>query len=85
MPLLQVRDFPEYYYSLLAQAAEEANRSITQQTIYMLKTQLDNEFNKNQRRRREALAVIDSLNIKIPEAGLDAVQMIREDRENDYR
>ena len=42
MPLLQVRDFPQDLYELLSRRAEEENRSITQQTIYMLKMMLNN-------------------------------------------
>ena len=37
MALLQVRDFPQELYALLAIKAQLENRSITQQTIHMLK------------------------------------------------
>ena len=65
MPLLQVRDFPENYYHKLNELSERENRSITQQTIYMLKTMLDSyDLNLNTK-RKAALSSIHNLSLKI--------------------
>ena len=50
MSLLQVREFPNKLYEMLAMVAETENRSITQQTIYMLKKQLVPAENENDAR-----------------------------------
>ena len=69
MPLLQVRDFPENYYHKLNELSERENRSITQQTIYMLKTMLDSyDLNLNTK-RKAALSSIHNLSLKISSDG----------------
>jgi len=78
MPTLQVRDLPEDVYIRLSMLAEEENRSITQQTIVLLKESLG--LHKNNKLRRKAL--IKSIADKnYPDSkNLDIVEMIREDR-----
>ena len=78
MPTLQVRDLPEDVYIRLSMLAEEENRSITQQTIVLLKESLG--LHKNNKLRRKAL--IKSIADKnYPDSkNIDIVEMIREDR-----
>jgi hypothetical protein len=79
MPTLQVRDLPEDVYIRLSMLAEEENRSITQQTIVLLKESLG--LHRNNKLRRKAL--IKSIADKnYPNSKkLDIVKMIREDRD----
>lgn len=84
MPLLQVRDFPENYYHKLNELSERENRSITQQTIYMLKTMLDSyDLNLNTK-RKAALSSIHNLSLKISSDAPSATDLIREDRDSDH-
>ena len=79
MPTLQVRDLPEDVYIRLSMLAEEENRSITQQTIVLLKESLG--LHKNNKLRRKALIKsIDDRNYPNSK-NLDIVEMIREDRD----
>ena len=79
MPTLQVRDLPEDIYLKLNMIANEENRSIAQQTIVLLRESLG--LHKNNKLRRKAL--LEKLSIrKYPDTdGVDAVEIIREDRE----
>ena len=85
MPLLQVRDFPQDLYELLALRAEEENRSITQQTIYMLKMILlkkeENEELMQKMERKALFDKISALNLHLPEGAPSAAELIREDRD----
>lgn len=87
MSLLQVRDFPATLYSLLAEKAEAENRSITQQTIYMLSKDLtqDSETYFAKTNRKKALNSISSLNLKLPTNASSPVELIRADREDSER
>ena len=81
MPLLQVRDFPENLYNLLSLRAQSENRSITQQTIYMLSQDLDYFHNRNKLRRKE---LINSLsNCTLSEGAPSYTDFVRQDRERD--
>ena len=85
MPLLQVRDFPQDLYELLSRRAEEENRSITQQTIYMLKMMLNNNVElssiKKKEERKMLLDKISALNLHLPKDAPSAAELIRKDRE----
>jgi len=87
MALLQVRDFPAPLYGLLAQKAEDENRSITQQTIHMLSKILteDSEAALAKTNRRKALNAISCLNLKLPDNAPSPAELIRADREDAER
>jgi len=80
MPLLQVRDVPEDLYERLSQIAEQDNRSITQETIVLLKKALNYKESRISRRKRILSEirndVIDESN-NFPDPAI----LIREDRE----
>ncbi|MCK5155067.1 MAG: hypothetical protein KAQ69_01460 [Spirochaetales bacterium] len=79
MPTLQVRDLPEDVYVKLSMIANEENRSIAQQTIVLLKESLGLHIN-NKLRRRALLGRLSKM--KYPKTDtIDAVKLIREDRE----
>jgi hypothetical protein len=79
MPTLQVRDLPEDIYVKLNMIAAEENRSIAQQTIVLLRESLG--LQKNNKLRRKAL--LEELSKKsYPDSSkVDAVQLIRQDRQ----
>jgi len=87
MALLQVRDFPAALYTLLAEKAETENRSITQQTIYMLSKDLTEDSEKAiaKSNRKKALNTIIGLNISLPANAPSPSQLIRNDREDSER
>ena len=79
MPTLQVENIPNDVYARIQLLAREEQRSITEQTIILLKKSLgENEDNKNKRRtvlkKMDALAIAD---VSLP----DPVKLLREDRE----
>lgn len=79
MPTLQVRDLPEDVYNQISYLAEKDHRSLTQQTIILLKEGILKHIG-NKERRRKLLDKISDLQIdgsKFP----DPVDLIREDRE----
>lgn len=84
MSLLQVREFPNKLYEMLAMVAETENRSITQQTIYMLKKQLVPAENENQLRRRKVLSTMAATSITLPPEAPCAADLIRGDRESNH-
>ena len=82
MPTLQVENIPNDVYARIQLLAREEQRSITEQTIILLKKSLgENEDNKNKRRtvlkKMDALAIAD---VSLP----DPVKLLREDRERCY-
>jgi hypothetical protein len=79
MPLLQVRDIPQELYETISQVAKIENRSISQQTIVLLKNAL-NITQERKIRRKYTLQEIDSLNIAHSELP-DPAQYTREDRD----
>lgn len=84
MALLQVRDFPDDYYQQLNELSQHENRSITQQTIYMLKTML-NAYNSNHNsKRKNALNSIHDLSLKLSPDAPSAIDLIRDDRDSDH-
>ena len=80
MPLLQVRDFPEELYSQLRVAAKAANRSLSQQTLVVMRNYLDGKqaaaaepaqdatagTSAHKQRRREALVAIERFHLENP-------------------
>lgn len=80
MPLLQVRDMPEDLYEKLSQLAKQENRSITQETIVLLKKALNYQESRGFRRKR-ILNEIKNDRIENSNTFPDPAQLIREDRE----
>ena len=80
MPLLQVRDCPEDIYQKIALVAKRQNRSIAQQTLVLLEKGLGQE-QSNSERRRQLLEIIAARDIPQAVKDLDAVALIREDRD----
>lgn len=79
MPTLQVRDLPEDLYNQMSYLAEKEHRSLTQETIVLLKESIEKRIG-NIERRRIVLEKIGRLEIDgsiFP----DPVELIREDRD----
>jgi hypothetical protein len=80
MPLLQVRDCPEDIYKKVTIAAKRKNRSIGQQIIALLEKGLGQE-QPNVERRKQVLERIRARKIADEIKKVDAVALIREDRD----
>jgi len=80
MPLLQVRDFPEEVYESLAKVAKEDNRSISQETIVLIRSALNQEEERHSRRKR-VIEEINNMNLGETDKFPDPVLLIREDRD----
>lgn len=80
MPLLQVRDCPEDIYKKIVLVAKRQNRTIAQQTIILLAKSLGQE-ESNRERRKQLLDKISEREIAKEVREIDAVALIREDRE----
>jgi hypothetical protein len=80
MPLLQVRDIPKELYETISRVAQMENRSISQQTIVLLKTAL-NITSERMARRKSVLQEIDNLQIKNTQKFPDPAKLTREDRD----
>lgn len=80
MPLLQVRDFPEDMYRKITIAARKQNRTIAQQVIVLLGKSLGQE-EPNIERRKQLLERIRATELPGTAKDLDAVALIREDRD----
>ena len=80
MPLLQVRDCPEDIYKKIAGVAKRQKRTIAQQVIVMLEKCLGQEESNIEKRKR-LLSKIGSRQISEDIKKLDAVALIREDRD----
>lgn len=80
MPLLQVRDFPADLYETLSKVAQSENRSISQQTIVLLRSAL-NMKEERISRRKAVLKEIAELDIKNGNELPDPAVLIREDRD----
>lgn len=79
MPTLQVRDLPEDIYTQLNYLAGKENRSLSQETIVILKEGIVTKLGNRERRRKLLETRID-LGINgdcLP----DPVILVREDRE----
>ena len=81
MALLQVRDFPQETYQVLAQVAKEQNRTIPQQVIFFLSSVLKTENNSLTYRRRKVLAELDSLDLHLPADSPTPAFLVRRDRD----
>jgi len=80
MALLQVRDVPDELYERLSRVAESEHRSISQETIVLLKKAL--EFQQERRsRRKSVLAQIKATKLPNTHTFPDPAQLLREDRE----
>ena len=80
MALLQVRNFPDEMYALLASLARYEHRSVAQQTIVMLRSALEEQ----ESRKIQRLRLLDELLVKKPEiegAYPSPEELIREDRD----
>ena len=88
MALLQVRDFPQSLYTMLTALAQSENRSITQQTTYMLGQALNANQNQNVFRRKQVLQSLGGIqfNENNEKISSDYTSIIREsrDREDGY-
>jgi hypothetical protein len=80
MPLLQVRDCPEDIYRKITLVAKNENRTIAQQVVVLLERSLGQKESNIERRKR-LLAKIESRQIPNEVKAIDAVAMIREDRD----
>ncbi|SLM18003.1 conserved hypothetical protein [uncultured spirochete] len=80
MPLLQVRDCPEDIYKKIVLAAKRKNRTIAQQTVVLLEKSLGQE-QPNIERRRRLLEKIKTRQIPEKVKKIDAVALLREDRD----
>ena len=80
MPLLQVRDFPEDIYKKITIAAKKQNRTISQQVVVLLEKSLGQD-ESNIERRKKVLEKIQGMSIPESVKAVDAVALIREDRE----
>ncbi len=80
MPILQVRDVPDDLYERLARVAREENRSISQETIVLLRKALNLQQERLLRRER-VLEEIENLTLEGPESLPGPAELIREDRE----
>ncbi|MDR2479123.1 MAG: hypothetical protein LBD48_07410 [Treponema sp.] len=79
MPLLQVRDFPEDLYAEIGFMAKQEHRTISQQTIVLIKQGLG-KTETNKERRKRILAQIMAREIPESVKAIDVVKLIREDR-----
>ena len=80
MPLLQVRDVPADLYEKLSRVAEAEHRSISQETIVLLKKALGFQ-QENISRRKQVLAQIKATRLPNRADFPDPVDLIREDRD----
>ena len=80
MPLLKVRDCPEDIYQKIVFVAKKQHRTLSQQVVLLLEKGLGQE-QSNCERRRQLLEAIHQREILPRAQQLDAVALIREDRE----
>ena len=80
MPLLQVRDCPEDIYKKIVLVAKRQNRTIAQQIVVLLEKSLGQE-QSNRERRKQLLKKINEREIAKKAREIDAVAIIREDRD----
>ena len=79
MPLLQVRDFPSDIYEEIKAKAKQEHRTISQQTIVLIKDSLErNSSDKD--RRLKVLERIKNRAVPVEVKKIDPVEWIREDR-----
>jgi predicted nuclease of restriction endonuclease-like RecB superfamily len=80
MPLLQVRECPEDIYRKISLVAKNENRTIAQQVVVLLEKSLG-QRESNIERRKHLLEKIESRKIPNELKAIDAVALIREDRD----
>lgn len=80
MPLLQVRDCPDDIYKEIASVAKKQNRTIAQQILVLLEKALGQEESNIERRKR-LIEKIESRTLDEKARAIDAVALIREDRD----
>jgi len=80
MPLLQVRECPEDIYRKIILAAKKQKRTIAQQVVVLLEKSLGQE-QSNIERRKQLLSKIENRQIPNKVKRIDAVALIREDRD----
>ena len=80
MPLLQVRDCPEDIYRKISLVAKKQNRTIAQQIIVLLEKGLG-QLEPNVERRKQLIEKINSRVIERKVQDVDAVALIRQDRD----
>jgi len=80
MPLLQVRDCPEDIYSKIVNEAKRERRTIAQEIISLIEKGLGQE-QSNIERRKKILERISARDIPKKAKDIDAVALIREDRD----
>lgn len=78
--LLQVRECPEDIYEKIAITAKRQKRTIAQQTVALIEKGLGQE-ESNLERRNRLLSRIEKRTIAAKAKTVDAVALIREDRE----
>lgn len=80
MPLLQVRECPEDIYRKISHVAKTENRTIAQQVVVLLEKGLQqNELNIE--RRKQLMEKIEKRQIPTEVKKINAVSLIREDRD----
>ena len=79
MPTLQVRDLPDDLYSQLSYLAQKEHRSLTQETIVLLREGIEAKMG-NKERRRKTLEQMSALEIDRKDLP-DPVTLVREDRD----
>jgi antitoxin FitA len=79
MPVLQVRDLPEEIYAELSYLAQKERRSLSQETIVILKNGIAAKLGNRERRKKllQEECPLDIEGRQLP----DPVILIREDRE----
>jgi plasmid stability protein len=81
MAILQVRDVPDELYESLSAIAKIENRSISQETIFLLKNALQLKSERHAR-RKSILSEIDQLKLQTQNTDFpDPADLIREDRD----
>jgi len=80
MALLQVRDCPDDIYKKIATVAKKQNRTIAQQVLVLLQKGLGQE-QSNIERRNQLIERIEKREIDEKVKAIDAVALIREDRD----
>ncbi len=80
MPSLQVRDLPEHIYRRLREDPDAENRSITQETIVLLKEALEMQTRKKLARRQLVQRILRTPPPAEPQKIPDSADLLREDR-----
>jgi plasmid stability protein len=79
MPSLQVRDLPDDLYAQLNYLAQKEHRSLTQETIVLLRESISSRLS-NKNRRKDLLDSFGGILMKSSDA-ISPVDLLREDRD----